>query len=393
LSVFQEYYYQPLLQTFRTWYDDGSPGSASSSVAASKYRYHAKPSNTNNPKRPVDGFRLPAGWSMVWKDSDTVMHGGIYYRHGTSYPYTHVQYTGRLPVGHYEVPYIPDNALYARAELDALLKLKDEKVNVGVSLGERRQVADMMLSNLSKVAKSYRAFRRGNFPEAARALGLGWRDAPNRWLEYQYGWKPLLSDIHTAVEAISEKDRKDPKRTWLHVNGYAHAEEKRTSSYGTGFTGVSVKSQDTHSNEAKVRFDFVPHPDMGLQRTLDQWGISNPLQIAWELIPFSFVVDWAVPIGDFLSAMGASRPYVFGAGSQTRFTHAQRVSGLHNSGLDPTVIASGEGRSEIKVMYRYVYYAFPFPDARALLANRNPEQRTIATRVANALSILSGSVR
>jgi hypothetical protein len=34
---------------------------------------------------------------------------------------------------------------------------------------------------------------------------------------------------------------------------------------------------------------------------------GNPAELAWEVIPFSFVVDWAIPIGDTLSALDALR--------------------------------------------------------------------------------------
>lgn len=30
-------------------------------------------------------------------------------------------------------------------------------------------------------------------------------------------------------------------------------------------------------------------------------GLLDPEVVAWELVPFSFVADWALPIGDYLS--------------------------------------------------------------------------------------------
>jgi hypothetical protein len=32
-----------------------------------------------------------------------------------------------------------------------------------------------------------------------------------------------------------------------------------------------------------------------------QLGVVNPASIAWELIPFSFIVDWFLNVGDFLN--------------------------------------------------------------------------------------------
>jgi hypothetical protein len=50
--------------------------------------------------------------------------------------------------------------------------------------------------------------------------------------------------------------------------------------------------------------------------SLKNTGLSNPLSVAWELVPWSFVVDWAYPVGTFLNnldfdlGIGFSRGYV-----------------------------------------------------------------------------------
>jgi hypothetical protein len=43
---------------------------------------------------------------------------------------------------------------------------------------------------------------------------------------------------------------------------------------------------------------FVSNPNLYLANKL---GFVNPGVIAWELVPFSFVIDWFVPVGNFLS--------------------------------------------------------------------------------------------
>lgn len=388
-AVFKETNYAPRVRYVSVTYDSGVGNSNISTVHPIKYLYHSKPASVSGVKFVGTDFRRPTGWSMVWKHVDSAFFGVVQYRHSGN---STVRYEGHLPIDHGLPGYSFPGRLYARAELDALLKLKDEKVNVGVSLGERKQVAGMFKSNLTKVANAYRSARRGNFVQAARQLGLSWKDVPNRWLELQYGWKPLLSDIYEATKAINDKDREDSSRNWIHVIGKAVDTSKDQIDGGTAFNGVTTRSYDLHHHEAKVRFDFRPKDEMRLQRSLDQWGISNPLHIAWELIPFSFVFDWAVPVGDYLSAMGASVPYDWIAGSQTRFSTTTRKSHLRaNSSF--LVSASGEAFSEQKVFYRYLYNNFPLPDPRALLASSNPSQQTIATRCANALALLSSAVK
>lgn len=41
-------------------------------------------------------------------------------------------------------------------------------------------------------------------------------------------------------------------------------------------------------------------------RTLNALGLANPLLTAWELTPFSFVVDWFMPISDILAYLSSN---------------------------------------------------------------------------------------
>jgi hypothetical protein len=44
---------------------------------------------------------------------------------------------------------------------------------------------------------------------------------------------------------------------------------------------------------------FVSNPNTALA---NQMGFINPAAVAWELVPFSFLVDWFLPVGDFLNS-------------------------------------------------------------------------------------------
>jgi hypothetical protein len=40
--------------------------------------------------------------------------------------------------------------------------------------------------------------------------------------------------------------------------------------------------------------------------TVKEMGLLNPLSLAWELLPYSFVADWFVPIGGYLNTLDAT---------------------------------------------------------------------------------------
>ena len=69
---------------------------------------------------------------------------------------------------------------------------------------------------------------------------------------------------------------------------------------------------------ARVNYAFI--------RNDTKYGLVNPLSLGWELIPFSFVVDWCMPIGNFLEALTAHYGLTFDSGF-TSVTCRGSVSG------------------------------------------------------------------
>jgi len=55
------------------------------------------------------------------------------------------------------------------------------------------------------------------------------------------------------------------------------------------------------SGKARARYTIS---DPALKQ-LAQIGITNPINLAWELIPYSFVIDWLIPVGKFLESLDA----------------------------------------------------------------------------------------
>lgn len=116
------------------------------------------------------------------------------------------------------------------------------------------------------------------------------------WLEIQYGWKPLLYDIEIASAFIAEA-----------VNGASKngASMKATMKFsGEGYVAPS-------SNQAwmahKKTSTTVTYQVINL-RSNPVWlpTIESVAATAWELLPYSFVYDWVIPVGSYLEALRAS---------------------------------------------------------------------------------------
>jgi hypothetical protein len=96
---------------------------------------------------------------------------------------------------------------------------------------------------------------------------------------------------------------------------------------------------------------------------LNQLGLLNPLSFAWEITPWSFVVDWLIPIGPVLSALTAPVGLNFISGSTaTRMSrvyegsfHAGVPEGTYTSDVPVPFTVIDEGYD------RVIHTTWPFP--------------------------------
>lgn len=179
-------------------------------------------------------------------------------------------------------------------------------VDLAELLATRKESISMVSKTVSTLGKAAMDVRRGNIKRAADRLniskpqGIGKSNMPGNWLALQYGWLPLVGDVYTSiagemVKAPSpvpvytvQKDRRSYSR-W-HLSGSIY---NQTYVY-CNFTEDRVMRQVTL---VRARVNTV--------NAVSQLGLTNPALLAWNLLPYSFVVDWFYPVGDALEAMGA----------------------------------------------------------------------------------------
>lgn len=133
----------------------------------------------------------------------------------------------------------------------------------------------------------------------------GGNSIPSKWLELQYGWKPLLSDVYGASDALSKSSKGD----WS-ITAKGTAKEVVTKLYDGSQTAdveYCFKGTAVAQHGAMTRIDALPQNEAII--SLTSVGVTNPALIAWELVPFSFVVDWFLPIGTWLESLDALLGY------------------------------------------------------------------------------------
>jgi len=248
------------------------------------------------------------------------------------------------------------------------LKVKDQRVNLAQSLAEFGQTQKMFVSNATAIANALRGLRNGNLPSVFKSLGVKPKQLrgtiANRWLELRYGWMPLIQDLHGAVEELqSSLQRPIFRKISLTVN----ADDR---SNFTIYVDIPRRTPVVVKAEARVTAKVIAYCK---QESLAacRLGLTNPLALAWELVPYSFVIDWIFPIGNWLNSLdaGVGLIEIYGTVSfRHKFYGEASFGGQYNT--------------------RESYARVPFyglPDAP--LPNYSPSIGV--TRVANALALLS----
>jgi len=133
---------------------------------------------------------------------------------------------------------------------------------------------------------------------ARESLVDGAASAAASWNEARFGWRPFLMDIEAILKLLQQGDFGDRKVS--RVKQERVVESTRT--YTGHSEGVDIDFSEQTTSYYTVRTGFLyqyqnsPLRDFGFS-----W--ADLPSSAWELIPFSFVVDWFVNVGDYIQAI------------------------------------------------------------------------------------------
>lgn len=181
----------------------------------------------------------------------------------------------------------------------------EASASLGETLGEWKQSEEMIVARMRQLADLARALRRRDLSGVARALnsaipGKSKRSLKDKsksfgdlWLEFHFGWVPLVGDIFGALEAVA----RDPSRKPVLGKAKTFDYYVNTSSYPLSWQQNSARIYIGRRHAGKVH---VVNPNVALLAAL---GLINPASVAWNLVPYSFVVDWFWDIGGFIGGL------------------------------------------------------------------------------------------
>lgn len=282
---------------------------------------------------------------------------------GTNKPYI----SSSAGSGGQNFPSIP-TARRNEAVTRALNKIADQKVGLGEDLGTLgltlrmlKDPVETLVKSLTKVYRDRSMHKFLRMPiKAFYKKGLV-TPAAERYLEYVYGWKPLVSDIYGLIDLAKSKAVKplilgasSSSRSVDDLPVYKSID----TSHGIVTNIGPIKTKSRVRCNLYARLD----PNHAGLRSLNQLGLLNPISLAWELASFSFVVDWLLPIGPVLNALSAPAGLLFVNGSlSNRISQSGPYEQWWNGNDDYATGTHGSGTARYEGYYRQELTTWPLP--------------------------------
>ena len=390
-------YYRVTTKGVNTWQlSDTDPNTYWTAPAVRQYTSETRGltimQSVNNKKaRPWSSFlyQRNVGWGGIITDHNmgvqTVWpqwgapYGKIFYRgplcaNGT---YTAMPWQGTPP------EFAAVEAV-AQAKLFATLKEARTQWNAAVALGEGWETMRMLANMARRLHNGYQAFRHGQLDEAYRHLtgrkrpfirdqrtmrdlkgrvrsarGDSWkRDIASNWMEFSFGWKPLLSDIDSAARYAAEK--RVGKTYRVYDVSRAHKLEVVSKVISQDAWPLSHRYETYTIRNIKVRLSYSLDPVwLRNPSTMAELGFTDPATVIWELLPLSCFVDYVVNVGQVLESL-----YEFSQWSVVRGLKSYRfetvvLKSMESNGVTSSPAASGFSRLEIGPWGRYSFRWHP----------------------------------
>lgn len=179
-------------------------------------------------------------------------------------------------------------------------KISDKQFSVSQMLAEREEVAGTIRDISSRVAKAIVSLRHGNLVSAMKSVfPTSAKQLANDILIVQYGVRPLIGDFASCVSFLTHPFKypqtcsavSSNKGAYSHipgqtVNGVSHSVHENFTVYVKHGCSISFK------NETNYYLNAV--------------GLTDLVSLGWEVIPYSFVVDWFVNVSSVLQSLEVS---------------------------------------------------------------------------------------
>lgn len=251
------------------------------------------------------------------------------------------------------------------------------------ALGLRRGI-DSYLRAAEKLRKNA-----SRSSDRVRRLSDFRRAIADTWLEYSFGWKPLVGDIQDGLTAfngrLSAPAYEPFKATYRMTKATPRSQISETGNFGQ-----TVKVFRSVRTEAAISYQGTAKTTLAVKGGIpERFGLlpEQFVPTAWELAPWSFLIDYFTNVGSVLDCWATAQRLTFGY-----IVRSQRVT--TESSVDLVVTCPGYTASQtpgrLRVISKQVSRSSP---SNLPLPSFAMDVRFTTPRALNVAALVSGRFR
>lgn len=216
--------------------------------------------------------------------------------------------------------------LTSQAVTDAHANASSAEISLLMVGAEAEKSVASVASILRRVYKIMRAARKLDLKYLRKQISR--KELADRYMELRYALRPLVYDAQGTIAALDQS---------RHFGS--------TRATARGFRTVSASNNDTIPGELTYsaftierKFQSVVNIRAGVLTDVQTsgisvWGMDQFLETVWEVIPFSFIVDWFVNVGQTIAAWTPSagvRELASWVTVEEIITQSNRITEIHH---------------------------------------------------------------
>jgi hypothetical protein len=177
-----------------------------------------------------------------------------------------------------------------------------DEVQALVMIGESRKTVISMCSIFRRLIKIIKSIKRLDAYALKREITA--KELANRYMELRYAIRPLMYDFNGTISAIKHESAKALSRLTFRGHENFTIEENDLRNFWNGDTYQDGTRSYDCERTVKVSFDVRAGVLTQLETvsSIPVWGLAQPIEAAWELVPFSFIIDWFINAGNTIAA-------------------------------------------------------------------------------------------
>lgn len=255
------------------------------------------------------------------------------------------------------------------------------QAGMGQFVAEIRDLPRTLMGTAQIFRQLYRTFLKRRFHPRQK-----WTKAvANEWVNTQFGWAPFIRDLRDFYEATTSMEKRvaDLKRNnkqWVKRGGTVHtSDETEVITENENLSVIPPQSLKWYANSSKqghlrvtrrtrervwfsARFRYwIPTLESSpwdLRSKAIIYGAIPSPELVWELIPWSWLIDWCSNVGDVIANISNSLLYGLCAKyAYVMCTKEQEVSSSHYTTF---VVGTYGSTWKARLTSKYRVQASPF---------------------------------